>query len=144
MARVAIVGEAPGRVAGPALTAAGASGRRIDGWLGGAASLVSRHNLFDYPVDDAWPPLVARAAAARLRVEALAGSSVVVLLGHRVAGAFGVDRVSWFSAVERARQTWYVAPHPSGRSRWWNVPGNVERAMVFWSCLASAAMEERR
>jgi hypothetical protein len=58
---------------------------------------------------------------------ALLPRRVLVLLGARVAGAFGVDRRP-FSVVVGEEHTLVLLPHPSGRCRAWNDPGAVERA----------------
>ncbi len=57
---------------------------------------------------------------------------LVVLLGRKVADAFEFDG-PFFSTLTVPRWaskpiTFYSIPHPSGLSRLWNVPGNVEEA----------------
>lgn len=57
-----------------------------------------------------------------------------ILLGSRVAAAFkaeGLDMFRWTMATDRSTQI-ARAPHPSGRSHWWNDPENVESARRFW------------
>ena len=102
---------------------------------------------------DDWPCAVARERAVELyRGGALAGREAV-LLGRRVARAFAfglsphLDRLhpapyfsSMFPTVPDGRGGWaramvWIAPHPSGRSRWWNDEGNRSRAVAFFSRL---------
>jgi hypothetical protein len=102
---------------------------------------------------DEWPARVARERATELyRSGSLAGREVV-LLGRRVARAFGrglsphFDQLhpsEYFSSVYPtvpdgrggwARACVWLAPHPSGRSRWWNDPANRSRAVAFFSRL---------
>lgn len=69
------------------------------------------------------------AAAARMHAESIERKrsawrrqNVVVLLGRRVAWAFGLGKVAPFSVVQRGRVKFVVVPHPSGRCRAWNKP----------------------
>lgn len=50
-----------------------------------------------------------------------------ILLGRKVAKAFGLDAVPPFSAQER----FIVLPHPSGLCREWNVEGAYDRALTL-------------
>ena len=54
---------------------------------------------------------------------------LVVLVGKRVAKAFGIDGAVYFGAYTWSPHgpTYYVVPHPSGVNRWWNDPVNRER-----------------
>lgn len=62
----------------------------------------------------------------------------VILLGRAVERAFEIRpqpffRVrEWIAGDESWRKSVVVAPHPSGKSRWWNSPANVEAAREFW------------
>lgn len=62
----------------------------------------------------------------------------VVLVGRRVASAFGPGPATqpWFLWSDCTEFELAVVPHPSRVSRWWDVPGNVDQARAFWSKLA--------
>ena len=123
-----VIGEAPGRSNGTPLRGAR---RRI-------AKLVELDEddlleMFHWQnLLDQWPgygpnggshfPMDAAREAARHVSE-----RPLILLGRRVATAFGVDQ-PWFGW----RDGIAVTPHPSGLSRWWNDPANLEAARVFW------------
>lgn len=135
---VVIVGQAPSSKSCRPLD--GASGRRIAALagLGGVGELRSRARLLNlvrrFPgkagKGDAFPLVEARAAAAKIRIPR---GSTVVLLGRGVASAFGfAPSASFFRESSRRGSRVFVAPHPSGISRWWNDPANVERARAFW------------
>lgn len=72
-----------------------------------------------------------------------------ILLGSRVAAAFDAEHLpvmEWTKAVLPNERTidWSGAliaraPHPSGRSHWWNDPENVAAARRFWSGARAAA-----
>ena len=84
-----------------------------------------------------WDPRSARNAAHAL---VQSGRDRVIMLGARVADAFGVSFSEVFdlglkmyggqgSEWEDIRAVRYVVlPHPSGRSRWWDKPMARERA----------------
>ena len=77
---------------------------------------------------DAFPPAEARRAAEQFD---LGNADAVVLLGHGVAAAFGYrgEYLRWFEL--RGRRA-IVVPHPSGVSRWYNDPANVERVQALF------------
>jgi hypothetical protein len=54
----------------------------------------------------------------------------VILLGHKVAGVFGVKRRFLETEIVDGR-TFAVFPHPSGVSHYWNDKDNVQRASCF-------------
>lgn len=77
-----------------------------------------------------WSAPAARSRAIDLIVEV--GHHPIVLLGVKVAGAFGVDKAP-FQVIRHyiagaAPRTVVVLPHPSGLCRAWNVPGAFDRA----------------
>lgn len=76
-----------------------------------------------------WSMPAARAAAAKLwEVQDV---DVLVLLGRKVATAFGLDWPAFASALGGpvyAPKRVAVLPHPSGLCRAWNEPGAFERA----------------
>jgi len=124
-----LVGEAPKVSAGGGQTSRSRIVRLMA--MESDASFVWR-NLFSQPQGksgkgDAFPMKTARARAARFHFD----SDVVMLLGKRVAAAFGAktDYFEWFD-LRGSRAA--IVPHPSGINRWWNDPVNVERARAFW------------
>ena len=92
-----------------------------------------------------WSAPAARKAADQLRLDVLPGH-VLVLLGRKVAGAFGLAGSLAFSTAREADRDVYgpldvqrlgaagqvvryvLLPHPSGRNTTWNEPGAFERA----------------
>lgn len=108
-----VVGESTPRDApGPLLGRTGVVLAGLSGLSASAWRDVRRANLFDRP-QDGWPRAQARVRAAALRV-----TCPTVLLGRRVAEAFGVPDLplgAWRGNVT-------VIPHPSGRNRWYNNP----------------------
>ena len=58
---------------------------------------------------------------------------VVLLLGHRVAKAFGI-KTAYFKPQrlqDLFEMTAFVVPHPSSINRWWNSRANVTKAIKF-------------
>jgi hypothetical protein len=89
-----------------------------------SALFVPRNLLPEYP-GRAWPGDAARKAAAALRTQA--GVVPWVLLGRRVATAFGLGAASYFWWYEMSFGPTVVIPHPSGKNRLWNDPGVADR-----------------
>lgn len=129
--RTLVVGEAPSRTSTAPLD--GPSGRRLAALAGVPfEELPARFeltNLLDrWPgrgsgPGAAFPRAEARAAAASMEIE----GRRVVLLGKRVASAFGVVG-DLLDVVEHRGAEVLVLPHPSGASRWWNSPDGRARA----------------
>jgi hypothetical protein len=124
-----IVGQAPGRTSDPDRPLEARNSReRLEHLL--SVSLDECHvvNLLSkYPgpaagKGDLFPLHRARRAA---RVIDLA-TAPVVLVGLRVAEAFGVEHPRHFQRCEVRGRPAIVVPHPSGVSTWWNDPRNVE------------------
>lgn len=138
--RPAIVGEAPSmRTSRPF---AGRSGERLAELAGVSLDVLrDRYRLVNllrhwpgpnpHGKGSAWEPGLARDRAAAIR---LAPGSI--LCGRRVAQAFGLPRVAFFEPDERGV---VVIPHPSGISRWWNDPQNVDEARRFLEGAVRAA-----
>lgn len=101
-----------------------------------------RYNL----CTDRWSMPLARKRAEEIR--AAHSDRVLVLLGAKVAAAFGLQDAGAFSAVGESvqelyskrdavarklgeRPTYVLLPHPSGRNVAWNEPGAVERARAL-------------
>jgi uracil-DNA glycosylase len=128
---VLIVGEAPGREFG---------GEPLAGYASRLPGIEShdRENLLaEWPgkdgKGDAFPWLEAK-DAAEILLHFVPPDVRIVLMGTRVARAFGFERheyvwLTWFGARGR---TFAVCPHPSGIVRWWNDPANVRRARGFF------------
>lgn len=75
-------------------------------------------NLFATPTPAALVGLVERAAGP---------GDAVVLMGRRVARAWGLGDLPPLGEVRRAHGTLVLLlPHPSGRNRWWNDPARLE------------------
>lgn len=116
-----------------------------------------RRNLVDDP-NGPWPK-----TAATLRARELAKTwpddTAVVCLGRDVWRAFEMPPIQFFQGLdrfwteedkqdlrnsgtfnrtvrERGVRLW-LAPHPSGLSRWWNDPSNEEEARQFWTHVAA-------
>lgn len=60
----------------------------------------------------------------------------IVLLGRRVERCFTMDPNPWFDQFSLEHfgcpANFYICPHPSRVSRWWNDPSNVTCAKIFW------------
>lgn len=81
-----------------------------------------------------WSVREARARAATLANEAAIMDAAIVMLGWKVADAFGALHVQPFTRVER-----FVAiPHPSGRNRVWNDQDAVPRVRALLAAVAPA------
>lgn len=84
-----------------------------------------------------WSQREAAVAAEWVVAREAREGTVIVLLGQKVAGAFGFEGVPPFTANlpgegERAAHPsavgYVLLPHPSGRNRAWNEPGSYLRA----------------
>lgn len=76
---------------------------------------------------DEWDEGIARHEAMRLAHRAGAEGVTLVLLGAKVARAFGF-KYEPFTVHHGGAEPVVILPHPSGRSRAWNEPGAYERA----------------
>jgi len=151
MTRIVLIGEAPGK-----------RGRRGEAALCGRIGrrLAKLMNVTEYDYrwrtrrenllprwpgkapaghGTAWPAKLARGAARRMERRGLFAprDRVVILLGRRVAAAFGFSQQDWFAPfciapTQGLAAAVIVAPHPSGASRWWNEPRNWNAARRFW------------
>lgn len=84
-----------------------------------------------------WSMREARSMAFQLKVRAY-GRRPLVLLGSKVAEAFGIDAPPFSIQTRTEHPTWedvqqvYVLlPHPSGRCRIWNKAGAMARARAL-------------
>lgn len=140
--RVVILGMAPNEP-GPAFAPSQPSGQRMLALAGPLLARATLHNLVD-------EPFRARASLHEIR-RVLRFASLeyrfrtdrrYVLVGAEVARAFGTRAVPHDarSRDERPILTWFLSrggiwmsllPHPSGRNRWYNAPGNRMAAQAF-------------
>jgi hypothetical protein len=74
---------------------------------------------------------------ARELRERLEPGRTVLLLGHRVADAFGIKGEYFATFAPPGEAVYYVLPHPSGVNHWWNDPANVEKMNAFMHEIAS-------
>ena len=140
-----IIGEAPSMNGNPDKPITGRSGRFLAevAWGDDAdvprflAGFERKNLLLAWPghagKGSAWPITAARKAASTL-LPRLAGRTAI-LLGKRVARAFGMARLGYFTlapircGAAGIMPVWVViVPHPSGINRWWNDPANRKKA----------------
>lgn len=154
MSRVVFVGEAPSpttqRFGGAPLV--GETGRRLAMWAGLSAAdfhaRVTCLNLFER-LPEKWYPKDARERAIVMWHEQFVEGDRVVMLGVRVAAAFGLKQrvrkrqvLTWFEWVERDLWSYAVMPHPSGLNHYWNVEEHHRLAEEFLQDLLG--VERRR
>lgn len=115
--------------------------------LGDYAVTFARANLLSWYPGERWPARQAHTAAQYLKGSLGAqGHNIIVLLGRRVATAFGYPRARWFEwVVDTPGDTrqFIVVPHPSGRNRWWNDSCHAQLARIFWRTIAKHWWEWR-
>jgi hypothetical protein len=68
---------------------------------------------------------------------------VVLLLGYRVATAFGAANIYFMKQTLGTEAEVYVLPHPSGVNRWWNDPFNAALVTKFMRSIVSRTQQER-
>lgn len=126
-ARLVIVGESNPDGHAPL---SGETGHRVAELLGlewRDYQALGRRNLYtlDPPT---WSAPAARDQAWAIRAAYGRDQPTYLLLGRRVAAAFGYPAAAWCSMPAAGVA---VLPHPSGRNRWYNVPGHRELAATF-------------
>ena len=139
-----IVGEMNGHSADPRFALwprpAGCAGARLVAHLGlSEREYLDRFSRANLLPGGRWSVAAARKAALRLDRAIMPGIPIV-LLGRRVAAAFGLDSPNIPAALHcdgpsGVRRTWVLLPHPSGRCRSWNGPGvrkAVRQVMAPW------------
>lgn len=134
-----IVGEAPSKNEDPERPIEGRIGLRLATCAGLTLPEFLAHfdrvNLLHVRQDTAahgFPfdlGLATQAAAAIRRM--FTNEMVVLLLGKRVAAAFGLSHADYFLQLSLNGPDIRVIPHPSGINRWWNDPKNMRSAEVF-------------
>jgi len=150
------IGEAPspstdGRPGAEPLV--GETGRRLALWaglsLGEFRQRVRCTNLFER-LPERWVNRDATVWAQRIWQEltreggTYASVTDAVLLGHRVARAFGFTHLDPFTWYTTAGPRLALMPHPSGMNRFWNDAANVERAERFLQALLGTSVETPR
>jgi len=143
MARILIIGQAPGPNTDPAEPlwpepASGAGGR-LAAFAGlTPAEFLARFDrinlLNEFPGrkwkrDDTWPVEPGRVAASAIRP--LLKGRRVILLGRNVAEAFGLH-VPFHTWVGAQGFNAAVVPHPSGRNHFYRDSGNSSVSAAFW------------
>lgn len=140
--RLALVGLAPGRQPGVPLGESSPTGRRLRDLIGRPVQEVAcTANVLPSPSS----PLTGSQAYKRGRVlrDLLVHEGVLrtVVLGMDAARLMGLRHGSpksdiWFQwdvdTLGGHGLYYAIAPHPSGLSRWWNVPENRESALTFF------------
>lgn len=131
------VGEAPSRSTmrhgGHPLV--GESGRRLATWAGMSAGdfhkAVDMVNLYQF-LPDEWDNAKATELARVLwGGDQCVGRPLVLLLGNKVARAFGFTHLDNFNVYQTGAAPVAVVPHPSGRNLFWNTESNVRLAEAF-------------
>ncbi len=142
-AKVVVVGEAPGAAGRADLPLyplpPGCAGHRLFKMtalpnMRTYLTLLFRANLLSYNPGPNWPKREAHIAA--MAMLPFLRERQVVLLGRKVARAFGVGQYS-FMEWNNYRDLCDVAvlPHPSGRNLWYQDGGNLYLAGQFWTAL---------
>ena len=86
-----------------------------------------------------WPRIPARVIATKfcLELQREKNSWILLLLGVKVCGAFGIEKPRWLEWYRSALGGPFIAvPHPSGLNRWWNSAENTEAARQLLSKVA--------
>lgn len=134
-----IVGEAPSKNEDTPRPIEGRIGKRLAKLSGltleGFLSTFERMNLLQVRQDSAehgftFDMVAARAAAEASFQHDVVPGRIVLLLGQRVARAYGV-RTDYFEECSLRGARAYVVPHPSGVSHWWNDATHMVRAEGF-------------
>jgi uracil-DNA glycosylase len=137
-----IIGEAPSKNEVTEHPIEGRAGKRLAALAGLPLSEFLAHfnrvNLLHVRQDTAehgfqFDRLAAYRSAQRLIPAFQEDEQIILMLGKRVADAFGITCIEYF--VERRFRNvpgeFRVLPHPSGINRWWNDPHNVLLAKQF-------------
>lgn len=160
LARLVIMGQAPGKNHGFGAAFEGPTGRRLARFCGfdTVEQLRERALLVNlwgrYPgrakwvQGDAFPPTdrAKRAAARRRAALAASGCEVLVCCGRIVATSFGVGDAPFLEwrevslAPGKVART-VVVPHPSGVSRWWQDPASRGRASALLTEIVGAEVK---
>lgn len=143
--RPIIVGEAPSKNQDPERPIEGRIGKRLALFANLSYEAYLEHfervNLLHLRQDDGTKFIFDNVAAAeeakRLR-QAWDYGRQVLLLGNRVAKAFGVQGPCFERLVYD--HDFYIVPHPSGLNRFYNDPANRHQARAFLSQFVRATL----
>lgn len=155
--RITIISQAPSKSTDGKQVLSGPSGKRLADVMGIThEQLLSRHELINvlkrWPGKDSFgsdkfPMIEARAAVDKLMPK-LRGK-IVVLLGAKVAKAFGFEEFQYFTKYRLERKDRstvidhvFIVPHTSGRCRWYNDENRFLTARKFFAWLL--ADDERK
>jgi hypothetical protein len=136
-----LIGEAPERRLACVTALEGRIGRRI-ARLAGVPLATYLHrtiriNIYDQP-PERWNRGEARKRAKAILAELTPGARVVIF-GRKAIDACGFAGYGQWQWMTMWRPNGNVEvmlmPHPSGRNRWWNAPGNVALARHVWTDL---------
>lgn len=140
MRKPLIIGQAPARGNDALPPFSGKSGARLAllAGVGDSGDVLPNHfelrNLFDkYPgkqgkKGDKFDMRAGRKRAPKLLEEYEGTDQVILLMGKRVAKAFGVHSYEYLAWFVLDGHHCMIFPHPSGINLWWNDPKNVAAA----------------
>ena len=144
--KIIFVGEAPGgRPNEDERPLAGRAGKFL-AKLAGKEGVIPDHfetvNLLSYYPGTSGKGSNFVASEAKVKAEKLLtrldGNEYLILLGRRVAGAFGQKDLPYFKS-KFVPPCWVVViPHPSGINRVWNDPKTVKQARIFLGSLSDS------
>lgn len=135
-----IIGQAPAKGNDALPPFSGRSGARIAllAGVGDSGDVLPEHfelrNLFDkYPgkegkKGDKFDLRAGRKRAAKILAEYEGTDQLILIMGKRVAKAFGVNREEYLEWFVLDGHHAIIIPHPSGINMWWNSPQNVAAA----------------
>jgi len=135
--QILIVWECPARRQGRRGALDGDAGRRLARLFGvpheDLLRRTRRHNLLDPAPEGGsrWPARTAALEAEELFARLGGQGWLWLLLGRRVAEAFGLPPREWLVWTEVMVDLAAAVPHPSGRNRWYNDPRRRRRAERF-------------
>ena len=142
-----IIGEGPSKYGDPSRPIGGRIGRRLAA-LSGVDSATFAQQFSKMNLLDTWPGQSGKGSkfdAARARESAqrsgrrLRRGRIVILLGKRVAEAFGIEPV-YFDRQSLRDADAFVVPHPSGVNRWYNVSSNRRKMRAFMMRVAERSL----
>ena len=133
---ITLVGESPAPWTTVPFAPGTSSRRRLEQTIGawGVDQMVLRSMYLN-----SWPTRFWSAEESRRRAEAMQFRTPIVLLaGQRVAAAFKLRGLRYFTPQFHRGRIFYVVPHLSGLNRWWNIEENRRQArMALKSILSS-------
>lgn len=137
-----IIGEAPSKNSDWRYPLAGGhTGKKIEKLLGLSfrdyLKYYRRFDLIKFYPGTRWPKENASGNARIIRDLHEPGAHLV-LLGRKVAEAFGAGDLEFCEYDVRDGVTYWVSPHPSGLNRWWQDPKNHDRGLDFWEWISQA------